>query len=73
MKDRERQKIYDLRVEAHDLGVPTQLQSDLDLTIYVKNVNDNEPQFLVDVVNLNFTENKSPGKNLNRAGSESQN
>ena len=24
--DRENQKIYDLRVEAHDLGVPTQLQ-----------------------------------------------
>jgi len=61
-QDRERQKIYDLRVEAHDLGVPTQLQSDLDLTIYVKNVNDNEPQFLIDVFNVNFTENKSPGK-----------
>jgi hypothetical protein len=31
------------------------------LTIYVKNVNDNEPQFLVDTFSVNFTENKSPG------------
>ena len=37
--DRERQKIYVLRVVAHDEGVPTPLQSDLDLTVYVKNVN----------------------------------
>ena len=31
------------------------------MTIYVKNVNDNEPQFLVDIFSVNFTENKSPG------------
>lgn len=53
--DRERQKIYELRVEAHDLGVPTPLSSDLDLTIYVKNVNDFQPQFLVDEYHVNFT------------------
>lgn len=53
--DRERQKLYELRVEAHDLGTPTPLSSDLDLTIYVKNVNDFEPQFLVDEFHVNFT------------------
>ena len=55
--DRERQKLYEVRVEAHDLGVPTPLQSDLDLTIYVKNINDHEPQFIVDQFRVNFTEN----------------
>lgn len=53
--DRERQKLYELRVEAHDLGVPTPLSSDLDLTIYVKNVNDFQPQFLVNEYQVNFT------------------
>jgi hypothetical protein len=42
-------------VEAYDLGVPTPLSSDLDLTIYVRNVNDYEPQFLMDEYNINFT------------------
>ena len=60
--DRERQKIYELRVEAHDEGVPTPLQSDLDLTIYVKNVNDHQPQFIVDLYSVNFTENKPGGQ-----------
>lgn len=60
--DRERQKIYELRVEAHDEGVPTPLQSDLDLTIFVKNVNDHEPQFIVDQYTVNFTENKPGGQ-----------
>ena len=60
--DRERQKIYELRVEAHDEGVPTPLQSDLDLTIFVKNVNDHEPQFIVDQYTVNFTENKLGGQ-----------
>ena len=46
--DRERQKVYEVRVEAHDLGVPTPLQSDLDLTVYVRNINDHEPKFIVD-------------------------
>ena len=60
--DRERQKIYELRVEAHDEGVPTPLQSDLDLTIFVKNVNDHEPQFIVDQYTVNFTENRPGGQ-----------
>jgi cadherin 23 len=47
-----------LRVEAYDLGIPTPLQSDLDLTIYVKNVNDHEPQFMVDDFHANFTEHR---------------
>ncbi len=59
--DRERQKIHEIRVEAYDLGLPTSLQSDLDLTIYVKNVNDHEPQFLIDEFAANFTENKNAG------------
>ena len=63
--DRERQKIYDIRVEAYDLGVPTSLQSDLDLTIYVRNVNDHKPQFLVDTFVANFTEHKLPGLERN--------
>lgn len=59
--DRESQKIYELRIEAYDLGVPTALQSDLDLKIYVKNVNDHEPQFVVEEFIANFTEHRQPG------------
>ncbi|XP_069185641.1 cadherin-23 isoform X4 [Procambarus clarkii] len=59
--DRERQKIYEIRVEAYDQGVPAPLSSDLDLTIYVRNVNDFEPQFLLDEVTVNFTEHKAAG------------
>ena len=43
------------------LGVPTSLSSDLDLKIYVKNVNDHEPQFLIEEFGVNFTEHSSPG------------
>lgn len=53
--DKEQQKIHELRVEAFDLGVPTSLSSDLDLKIYVKNVNDFHPQFLMDQLVVNFT------------------
>lgn len=60
--DRERQKIYELRVEAGDSGVPTPLQSDLDLTILVRNVNDHQPQFILDQFKVNFTENKPAGQ-----------
>ncbi|XP_063590983.1 cadherin-23-like [Penaeus indicus] len=59
--DRERQKIYEIRVEAYDQGVPAPLSSDLDLTIYVRNINDFEPQFLKDQMVVNFTEHKTPG------------
>ena len=59
--DRERQKLYELRIEAYDLGVPTPLSSDLDLTIYISNINDNNPQFLIDDFHVNFTEHRSPG------------
>ncbi|XP_047739893.1 cadherin-23 [Hyalella azteca] len=59
--DREMQKLYELRIEAHDQGLPTPLKGDLDLTIYVRNVNDNKPQFPQDFVVVNFTENTSPG------------
>ncbi|XP_076057455.1 cadherin 88C isoform X2 [Oratosquilla oratoria] len=59
--DRERQKLYEIRVEAYDQGMPTPLSSDLDLTIYVRNVNDYEPQFLKDQEFVNFTEHKTPG------------
>ncbi|KAJ3665071.1 hypothetical protein Zmor_000585 [Zophobas morio] len=57
---RKKQKVYDIRIEAYDLGVPS-LSSDLDLTIYVSNINDYQPQFLVDEFTTNFTENKIAG------------
>ncbi|KAK1135246.1 hypothetical protein K0M31_008017 [Melipona bicolor] len=59
--DRETQKLYEIRVEAYDLGTPTPLSTDLDLIIYVRNINDYEPQFLVDIFNINFTEEQPPG------------
>ena len=40
--DRERQHLHEIRVEAFDLGVPTSLSSDLDITVYVSDVNDNK-------------------------------
>ncbi|XP_055586421.1 cadherin-23 [Uranotaenia lowii] len=60
--DRERQKIHELRVEAYDQGIPTPLSSDLDLIIYVRNVNDYEPQFLIEEITVNFTEHTDPGR-----------
>lgn len=62
--DRETQKVYELRVEARDLGSPTQLTSDLDLTIYVTDVNDYAPEFTQDVFQLTFTENMTPGQEM---------
>lgn len=59
--DRERQKVYEIRVEAYDQGIPTPLSTDLDLTVYVRNVNDYEPQFLVEELTVNFTEHTKPG------------
>ncbi|XP_075231619.1 cadherin 88C [Lycorma delicatula] len=59
--DRERQKTYQIRVEAYDHGIPTPLSSDLDLTVYVRNINDYEPQFLVEEFTVNFTEHSAPG------------
>lgn len=44
--------------------MPTSLSSDLDLTVYVSNINDYQPQFLVDDVTLNFTENKPVGAEI---------
>ena len=46
---------FKIRVEARDSGVPTWLSTDLDLVIYVRNVDDYPPQFLVDVLQVNFT------------------
>lgn len=59
--DREKQKIHEIRIEAYDQGIPTPLSSDLDLIIYVRNVNDYEPQFLVEELSVNFTEHAQPG------------
>ncbi|CAG9818294.1 unnamed protein product [Phaedon cochleariae] len=58
--DRKKQKIYDIRIEAFDLGVPTPLSSDLDLTVYVSDMNNYQPQFLLDEFHVNFTENMAP-------------
>lgn len=46
------------------MGTPTPLSSDLDLKIYVQNINDYEPQFLIDVHNVNFTEEQPPGSEV---------
>ncbi|OQR73271.1 cadherin-23-like, partial [Tropilaelaps mercedesae] len=62
--DRETQKVYELRVEASDQGTPTALTNDLDLTIYVTDVNDYAPEFTQDVFQLTFTENMSPGQEM---------
>ena len=59
--DREQQAVYVLRIKAYDLGIPTALSSDMDLTIYVTNVNDNKPQFLEDLFVANFTEHRALG------------
>uniref|UniRef100_A0A6P7FSK3 Cadherin-23 n=1 Tax=Diabrotica virgifera virgifera TaxID=50390 RepID=A0A6P7FSK3_DIAVI len=58
--DRKKQKIYDIRIEAYDLGVPTALSSELDLTVYVSDMNNYQPQFMVDEYYVNFTENVGP-------------
>lgn len=42
-------------MEAYDQGIPTTLSSDLDLIIYVRNVNDYQPEFLVESIAVNFT------------------
>lgn len=60
--DREKQKVYEVRVEAYDLGQPTSLSTDLDLTIFVVNVDDNAPEFTEDDYEVMFTENIEPGK-----------
>lgn len=44
-----------LRVEAYDLGIPTPLSSELDLTVYVKNVDDFKPIFTVKSFQAEFT------------------
>ena len=46
-----------IRVQAHDLGVPTSLSSDLDQVVYIRDVNDFPPQFQVDSFQVNFTGN----------------
>lgn len=48
-------------MEAYDQGIPTTLSTDLDIIIYVKNINDFEPQFLVEAISVNFTEHATPG------------
>lgn len=59
--DREKQKLHEIRIEAYDQGIPTPLSSDLDLVVYVRNVNDYEPQFIVEEIAVNFTEHAEPG------------
>ncbi|KAH8360154.1 hypothetical protein KR093_011089 [Drosophila rubida] len=59
--NRDKQKIHELRIEAYDQGLPTSLSTDLDLVIYIRNVNDYEPQFIVNEIAVNFTEHADPG------------
>ncbi|XP_017773804.1 PREDICTED: cadherin-23 [Nicrophorus vespilloides] len=63
--NRSKQKIYDIRIEAYDLGVPS-LSSEVDLTVYVSSINDYQPQFLIDEFIANFTENSLPGHEILR-------
>lgn len=44
-----------IRVEARDSGVPTWLSTDMDLTIYVRDVNDYPARFQVDMFQVNLT------------------
>ncbi|ODN06167.1 Cadherin-23 [Orchesella cincta] len=60
--DREKQKIYHLRIEAFDLGIPTPLSSELDLTILVKNIDDYKPAFTLSEFVTQLTENAPPAK-----------
>ncbi|KAK2717587.1 hypothetical protein QYM36_006383, partial [Artemia franciscana] len=62
--DAERQKYYDIRIEARDSGLPTSLMSELDLKIVVKSVFDDIPRFATDSVFYNFTENALPGREV---------
>lgn len=55
--DRDKQTTYQLRIEAYDLGLPTPLSSDLDLTVYVQNVDNYRPRFPFKSFSLNVTEN----------------
>lgn len=50
-----------MRIEAYDLGLPTPLSSDLDLSIYVRNVNHYKPRFAQSSMFANFTEHSKPG------------
>ncbi|KAM8704917.1 hypothetical protein ACLKA7_009385 [Drosophila subpalustris] len=59
--NRDKQKIHEIRIEAYDQGLPTSLSTDLDLIIYIRNVNDYEPQFIVNDISVNFTEHSDPG------------
>ncbi|XP_046962418.1 cadherin-23 isoform X2 [Vanessa cardui] len=55
--DRDKQTTYQLRIEAYDLGLPTPLSSDLDLTVYIQNVDNYRPRFPYKHIHLNVTEN----------------
>ncbi|XP_050524905.1 cadherin-23 [Daktulosphaira vitifoliae] len=59
--NKEVQKMYQIRVEAYDLGIPTPLSSDLELTIHVRSSNDFQPRFLINEITVNFTEHREPG------------
>ena len=63
--DREAQRVHELRVQAYDLGEPTSLSTDLDLTVLVANVDDFEPEFTQDIFQVVFTENTLPGNQKN--------
>ncbi|KAI8422689.1 hypothetical protein MSG28_006460 [Choristoneura fumiferana] len=48
---------HQLRIEAYDLGLPTPLSSDLDLTIYIQDVDSYRPRFPDKRLHINLTEN----------------
>ncbi len=58
--DREDKESYQVQIECQDLGTPP-LKADRNLTIYVRDVNDNPPQFLDGPYIARVPENNAPG------------
>lgn len=61
--DREKKEKYKLRIMAKDNGNPP-LNSTADLTIIIKDLNDNSPVFEHEIYNLTLSENTPRGKKL---------
>lgn len=64
--DRNKQKVYNLRVEAYDQGTPSSLSSDLDLHIRVISNTEKDPQFVADQQIIWFEENREGGAEKHR-------
>ncbi|XP_012697429.2 protocadherin gamma-A11-like [Clupea harengus] len=61
--DRERTSLYDITIQATDLGVPP-MTAFKSLVVQVSDVNDNSPQFLLNPLELYLPENNVPGASI---------